>query len=187
MRNKINLSQRIPDQAAGLRLDQAAAELFPDYSRGRLQEWIKRGELTIDGKRTKPMPMTETEARRFIHSARFGNYLLYPFMEGKRIRLIDTVPVEGAICHKIRVELDTEYQIDYYIDIQTSLEVKVVNQDLRTGSVNSIIYRDYTRDFGIPIAKKVESREEGEWVSTLIREEIKLNTGIMPWMFHMPE
>ena len=54
MRNKINLGQRIPDQAAGLRLDQAAAELFPDYSRGRLQEWIKRGELTIDGKRAKP-------------------------------------------------------------------------------------------------------------------------------------
>ncbi|MGB0744964.1 MAG: hypothetical protein ACPGSB_10620 [Opitutales bacterium] len=140
-----------------------------------------------EGKRAEPTPMTKSEARRFIHSSRFGNYLLYPFAQGKRIRLIDTVPVEGSICHQIRVELDTEYQVDYFIDIQTSLEVKVVNKDLRTGSVNSMVYRDYTRDYGVPIARKVESKEEGKWVSTLILEEIKLNTGIMPWMFHMPE
>ncbi|MFC1777764.1 23S rRNA pseudouridine(1911/1915/1917) synthase RluD [Pseudomonadota bacterium] len=54
MSKQISLSQRIPDHSAGLRLDQAAAELFPDYSRGRLQQWIKQGELTVDGKRAKP-------------------------------------------------------------------------------------------------------------------------------------
>lgn len=54
MSKQINLSQRIPVHLAGLRLDQAAVELFPDYSRGRLQQWIKLGELTVDGKRAKP-------------------------------------------------------------------------------------------------------------------------------------
>ncbi len=54
MSKQISLSQRIPVHSAGLRLDQAAVELFPDYSRGRLQQWIKQGELTIDGKRAKP-------------------------------------------------------------------------------------------------------------------------------------
>jgi 23S rRNA pseudouridine1911/1915/1917 synthase len=54
MSKQISLSQRIPVRSAGLRLDQAAAELFSDYSRGRLQQWIKQGELTIDGKRAKP-------------------------------------------------------------------------------------------------------------------------------------
>jgi len=39
---------------AGLRADQAAALLFPDYSRARLAEWIKRGELRIDGRQVKP-------------------------------------------------------------------------------------------------------------------------------------
>lgn len=34
----------------GLRLDQAAAQLFPDYSRARLQGWIKDGHLLLDGK-----------------------------------------------------------------------------------------------------------------------------------------
>lgn len=33
-----------------MRLDQAVARLFPDYSRSRLQGWIKEGMLTVDGK-----------------------------------------------------------------------------------------------------------------------------------------
>ncbi len=51
---QISLSQQVAEKLAGFRLDQAAVELFPDYSRGRLQQWIKQGELTIDGKRAKP-------------------------------------------------------------------------------------------------------------------------------------
>ncbi len=54
MPKQISLSQQIAENSAGLRLDQAAVELFPGYSRGRLQQWIKQGELTIDGRRAKP-------------------------------------------------------------------------------------------------------------------------------------
>lgn len=49
MAEKIELQAEIPEEMRGLRLDQAAAQLFPDYSRGRLQSWIKSGELTVDG------------------------------------------------------------------------------------------------------------------------------------------
>lgn len=48
-------SERTRDSAqadrshAGKRLDQVAAVLFPDYSRARLQKWIRSGELTVDG------------------------------------------------------------------------------------------------------------------------------------------
>ena len=34
---------------AGKRLDQALAVLFPDFSRSRLQQWVKAGLVTIDG------------------------------------------------------------------------------------------------------------------------------------------
>ena len=54
MPKQISLSQQITENLAGLRLDQAAAELFPEYSRGRLQQWIKQGELTINGRSAKP-------------------------------------------------------------------------------------------------------------------------------------
>ncbi|CAI8864670.1 23S rRNA pseudouridine(1911/1915/1917) synthase RluD [Methylocaldum szegediense] len=39
----------IPPSLAGRRLDQALSELFPDFSRSRLQSWIKSGSVRIDG------------------------------------------------------------------------------------------------------------------------------------------
>ncbi|MEX1198066.1 MAG: 23S rRNA pseudouridine(1911/1915/1917) synthase RluD [Pseudohongiellaceae bacterium] len=44
----------VPDAMAGSRLDRVAAELFPDYSRVRLQDWIRAGELTVDGRVLRP-------------------------------------------------------------------------------------------------------------------------------------
>ncbi|MBR0346305.1 MAG: RNA pseudouridine synthase, partial [Rudaea sp.] len=43
-----------PASAAGLRFDQAAAEMFPDYSRSRLTQWIKAGDLLLDGAQVAP-------------------------------------------------------------------------------------------------------------------------------------
>lgn len=39
----------IPDDYAGLRLDQALAKLLPEYSRSRLQEWIAQQQVKVDG------------------------------------------------------------------------------------------------------------------------------------------
>ena len=39
----------IAEEMVGKRLDQAVAEIFPEYSRSRLQIWIKSGELKVDG------------------------------------------------------------------------------------------------------------------------------------------
>lgn len=50
----LEAQQRVPDAMAGLRLDQAAAELFADHSRERLKAWIKAGDLTLDGRPAKP-------------------------------------------------------------------------------------------------------------------------------------
>jgi 23S rRNA pseudouridine1911/1915/1917 synthase len=44
----------VPDDLGGDRLDQVAAQLFPDYSRSRLQAWIKKGELQVDGQQRRP-------------------------------------------------------------------------------------------------------------------------------------
>ena len=40
----------VPAEAAGGRLDQVLAALFPDYSRTRLQQWLRAGRITVDGK-----------------------------------------------------------------------------------------------------------------------------------------
>ena len=39
----------IPEEWAGERVDQALAKLFPDYSRSRLQTWLKEGQILVNG------------------------------------------------------------------------------------------------------------------------------------------
>jgi 23S rRNA pseudouridine1911/1915/1917 synthase len=53
-KESISLKAQVTDDQAGQRIDQVAARLFPDYSRARLQAWMKTGELTVNGQRCKP-------------------------------------------------------------------------------------------------------------------------------------
>jgi 23S rRNA pseudouridine1911/1915/1917 synthase len=39
---------KVPLEMAGYRLDKALAELLPDYSRARLQEWIQQGQVLVN-------------------------------------------------------------------------------------------------------------------------------------------
>jgi 23S rRNA pseudouridine1911/1915/1917 synthase len=41
----------VPAALGGLRLDRALARLFPQYSRNRLQAWLRSGHVTVDGRR----------------------------------------------------------------------------------------------------------------------------------------
>ncbi|MGD8941371.1 MAG: 23S rRNA pseudouridine(1911/1915/1917) synthase RluD [Gammaproteobacteria bacterium] len=42
------MSAQIPESLAGERLDLVLVHLFPDYSRSRLQKWIKDGQVTVN-------------------------------------------------------------------------------------------------------------------------------------------
>lgn len=53
MPERISRAARVDDNRAGLRLDQAAAQLFNEFSRGRLQQWIQAGLLRVDGSPAK--------------------------------------------------------------------------------------------------------------------------------------
>ena len=46
--------KHVSEQFAGQRLDAALASMFPDYSRSRLQQWIRDGHVLLDGKVVKP-------------------------------------------------------------------------------------------------------------------------------------
>ena len=51
---QISKSAEIPLDYCGRRLDQVASELFSEFSRSRLQQWIKQGQLTVDGDQWLP-------------------------------------------------------------------------------------------------------------------------------------
>ena len=46
---KIQLQAEVPETLFGKRLDQALAEMFPDYSRSRIKDWILAGQVKING------------------------------------------------------------------------------------------------------------------------------------------
>jgi 23S rRNA pseudouridine1911/1915/1917 synthase len=47
-------NMRVPAAAAGRRLDQVLAELFPEFSRSRLTAWLKSGDVLLDGQTVLP-------------------------------------------------------------------------------------------------------------------------------------
>jgi 23S rRNA pseudouridine1911/1915/1917 synthase len=57
----------VPEQASGRRFDAVLAELFPEYSRSRLAEWIKSGDVLLDDRQVRPRdPVRGGERVRLI-------------------------------------------------------------------------------------------------------------------------
>src|SRR5690625_5441227 len=54
MTGSLTRSALVPTHMNGMRFDQAASALFPEFSRARLQTWIKDGQLTLAGRAAKP-------------------------------------------------------------------------------------------------------------------------------------
>src|SRR6478609_7990554 len=50
MAQRVELTATVPEKQLGQRLDQALAEMFPDYSRSRLKEWILDQRVLVTGK-----------------------------------------------------------------------------------------------------------------------------------------
>lgn len=48
------LTATVTEKVAGKRLDQALSQLFDEYSRARLQQWIKSGRVQVENQQRKP-------------------------------------------------------------------------------------------------------------------------------------
>ncbi|MCP1602785.1 23S rRNA pseudouridine(1911/1915/1917) synthase RluD [Pseudomonas citronellolis] len=63
MSDLIQLAAEVPLDLGGQRLDQVAAQLFPEHSRSRLAGWIKDGHLTVDGAVLRPKDVVHAGSR----------------------------------------------------------------------------------------------------------------------------
>ena len=52
--NDPSVTDEIPSDLAGYRLDQALAQMFPEFSRSRLKQWILDGSVVVDGRVWRP-------------------------------------------------------------------------------------------------------------------------------------
>ena len=62
MSTQVQRALVIPADQSGRRLDQALAELLPEFSRSRIKAWILSGEILVEGNRVRPRARTETGA-----------------------------------------------------------------------------------------------------------------------------
>lgn len=51
---KITLQVQLDSTQCGMRIDQVAAEVWSEFSREKLKQWIKDGHLLVDGQQVKP-------------------------------------------------------------------------------------------------------------------------------------
>lgn len=51
---RIEAEMTMPEELAGLRVDQALAQLLPEHSRSRLKAWLEDGGITLDGSSPRP-------------------------------------------------------------------------------------------------------------------------------------
>jgi len=49
MTEELELNATVPESLVGQRLDRVLAQLFTDYSRARIQQWIKQDRVRVDG------------------------------------------------------------------------------------------------------------------------------------------
>ncbi len=80
-----------PLALAGLRLDQALARMFPQYSRNRLQAWLAEGHIRVDGAPASP--------RRTVRG-------------GERVDLAPPLPPSGTAPLAQRMPLKVVYEDD---------------------------------------------------------------------------
>lgn len=132
--------------------------------------------------------MPEDEAEAFALNALVGSQLLYPYAEGKRIELIETIPLDGHVCHHLRVSFaDKETVLDYFIALPEYYEVKRILRNRKEAHTHTTEFSNYERIQGIPIAfKQIHSRDNQERSVWTIKQ-VRINGGIMPWMFTCPE
>lgn len=60
MADHIQQQDSVPEHLTGQRLDHALAKLYPQYSRARLQAWVKAGKIRLDGAIVAPKHKVQT-------------------------------------------------------------------------------------------------------------------------------
>ncbi|MCO2226328.1 23S rRNA pseudouridine(1911/1915/1917) synthase RluD [Pseudomonas aeruginosa] len=68
MSDMIQRAAEVPFELGGQRLDQIAAQLFPEHSRSRLVGWIKDGRLTVDGAVLRPRDIVHSGAQLVLEA-----------------------------------------------------------------------------------------------------------------------
>jgi 23S rRNA pseudouridine1911/1915/1917 synthase len=112
----------IPESAAGRRFDAVLAELFPEFSRSRLAEWIKSGDALLDGRAVRPRD---------------------PVRGGEAVALsVVLEPQTGAVAEDIPLAILYEDESVFVLDKPAGLVVHPGAGNPAGTLVNALLHRD---------------------------------------------
>ena len=171
------------DVGQGMMVPYALEQKRPDKMR---LEFVFDGETAVqsyDGKtgwkvmpfrgRKTPEPMTEAELRETTDAADLYGLLFDYAARGRVVELVGQEPVEGRDAFKLKVTLPRGGVRWVYLDADTALEVKI--EALRTlgGRERRVetFYRDWQAAEGLLIARRQETRTEGDKKSHVLTVE----------------
>ncbi len=113
---------RVPESAAGRRFDAVLAELFPEFSRSRLAEWIRSGDALLDGRQARPRD---------------------PVRGGEQVRLVARTGIEtDAVAQDIPLDVLYEDEALFVIDKPAGLVVHPGAGNADGTLVNALLHRD---------------------------------------------
>ncbi|MCA0395425.1 MAG: RluA family pseudouridine synthase, partial [Proteobacteria bacterium] len=113
---------RVPENAAGRRFDAVLAELFPEFSRSRLAEWIRSGDALLDGRQARPRDLVRG---------------------GEPVRLVARLGVETeAVAQDIPLDVLYEDADVFVIDKPAGLVVHPGAGNADGTLVNALLHRD---------------------------------------------
>lgn len=133
-----------------------------------------------------PIDMDAAEAQNFIRDASMGGHLLYPGEKGKKLQILGTADIDGSACYLIEQILPSGQRVVSAIDV-VSMDEK---RQTTVNAVNGLEEENHFSDFRtleqvrFPFASIM--RSNGEVVHRVEMLEIRLNLGLMPWMFKRP-
>ena len=158
MAEEINLNNIIPESLNGLRLDQAAARLFHEYSRSMLKGWIETACLTVNDSRKRPKDKVF-----------FGDRLRL------RAELTDDMPAQAQ-----PIPLDIVFE-DAHIAIinkPAGLVVHPAAGNTRDTLLNGLLYR-YPESINLPRAGIVHRLDKNTTGLMVVAKTLRAHTSLV--------
>lgn len=116
------LTEEVPEEMAGMRLDQVLAELFPEFSRSKLQTWVKAERVQVNG-----VPLKSKDR-----------------LEGGEHIVLDAEPERVIECAAEAIPLDIVYEDDALLIVNkpTGLVVHPAAGNWTGTLQNALLYHD---------------------------------------------
>jgi len=146
------------------------------------QGWIAAPSMGM----AAPKELNKNELKSLLSQAEFENPLWIAAKEGDSLELVETGPDYPA--YHIKLTTGSGEMLHFFIDRESHLISSIrTTQVLRGTSTNiTTVLKRYKSTRGIPIARQIQTRMNGETVTTIEIEKVEFNQKIDSTLFEKP-